>query len=230
MILLKRKNMNKLRLLKSVINFLRKLGFSPSSYIKVIYYNFLNPKVCKNVGIRLIPLKYSKFQLEKNSKLILNCNFTVGYKQVKLSTKETRLLVEKNGKMEINGDFTMYAGGYIRVVKNGHLVLNGGFVNEDVEITCASKITIGKECTIARGVVIRDYDAHTIELPNYEIAKPINIGEHVWIGNRAMILKGVTIGNGAIVAAGTVVTKDVPAGSIVVGVPAKIVKENVKWH
>lgn len=104
----------------------------------------------------------------------------------------------------------MYAGSYIRVIKNGHLELNGG-----VEITCASKITIGKGATIAR-----DYDGHTIELPNYEISKPINIGENVWIGNRAMILKGVNIGNGAIV------TKDVPAGTIVVG----IVKEGVKWY
>ena len=143
---------------------------------------------------------------------------------------ETRVLVENGGKLEINGNFQMYAGGFIRVVKNGHLVLNGGFINEGVEITCASKITIGKGCKIARNVVIRDYDAHTLELQDYEISKEILIGEHVWIGTRAMILKGVKIGDGAVIAAGAIVTKDVPAGAIVAGVPASIVRENVKWH
>ena len=81
----------------------------------------------------------------------------------------------------------------------------------------------------APSVVIRDYDGHTIDLPGYEIAKPIHIGEHVWIGNRAIILKGVTIGDGAIVAAGALVTGDVPAHTIVAGVPARIIKENINW-
>lgn len=124
----------------------------------------------------------------------------------------------------------MYAGSYVRVIKNGHLEINGGFINEGVEITCASKITIGEGATIARDVVIRDYDGHTIDEPDYKIAKSINIGKHVWIGNRAMILKGVTIGDGAIIGAGSIVTKDVPAGAIVVGNPARVIKESVKWH
>ena len=59
---------------------------------------------------------------------------------------------------------------------------------------------------------------------------PITIGENVWIGCRALILKGVTIGDGAVVAAGAVVTKDVPANCVVAGNPAKIIKENVVWQ
>lgn len=53
---------------------------------------------------------------------------------------------------------------------------------------------------------------------------PINIGHDVWIGAQAIVLDGVTIGNGAVVAAGAVVTKDVPAYAIVAGVPAKVLK------
>ena len=134
---------------------------------------------------------------------------------------ETRLLIEENSCMEIRGNFTAYAGSYIRVVKGGHLTLEGGFINEGCQITCASHTTLGKGCTIGRDVVIRDYDGHTIDLPGYEIAKPIHIGEHVWIGNRAIILKGV--------AAGALVTGDVPAHTIVAGVPARIIKENINW-
>ena len=55
--------------------------------------------------------------------------------------------------------------------------------------------------------------------------KPITIGDDVWIGCNSIILKGVKIGNGSIVAAGSVVTKSVPPFSLVAGNPAKIVKE-----
>ena len=73
------------------------------------------------------------------------------------------------------------------------------------------KSPLGKGCAIARDVIIRDYDAHQILNSGHEMAKDVCIGEHVWIGTRAIILKGVTIGDGAVVAAGAVVTKDVPA-------------------
>ena len=55
------------------------------------------------------------------------------------------------------------------------------------------------------------------------------IGNKVWIASGAMILPGITIGDGAIVAAGAVVTKDVPSRCMVAGVPAKVIKENVDW-
>lgn len=57
----------------------------------------------------------------------------------------------------------------------------------------------------------------------------VRIGNQVWIATGAMILPNVTIGDGAIVASGAVVTKDVPARCLVAGVPAKVIKENVKW-
>jgi acetyltransferase-like isoleucine patch superfamily enzyme len=78
-------------------------------------------------------------------------------------------------------------------------------------------------------VLIQDTDAHNILTSPGEMSQEIIIGENVWIGYRAMILKGVTIGNGAVVAAGAIVTKDVPERSLVAGVPAKVIRENVEW-
>ena len=60
-------------------------------------------------------------------------------------------------------------------------------------------------------------------------ARPIDIGNHVWIGSKANILKGIKIGEGAIVASGAVVTKDVPEHSLVAGDPAKVIRQNVEW-
>ena len=78
-------------------------------------------------------------------------------------------------------------------------------------------------------MLIRDSDNHTI-IGGKEKTAPIKIGNHVWIGARATILKGVKIGDGAVVAAGAVVTRDVPPNTLVGGVPAKIIKENVSWE
>ncbi|KQO80111.1 hypothetical protein ASF29_21105 [Rhizobium sp. Leaf262] len=107
------------------------------------------------------------------------------------------------------------------------LTLGSGFTNRNSWISCGHEITIGEQVFIADQVIIRDWDGHTIVgRPN---AAPITIGNHVWIGMRSMILKGVTIGDGAVIAAGAVVVKDVPAGSVVAGNPAKVVKNDVSW-
>ena len=134
--------------------------------------------------------------------------------------------------MDVRGSFDMYEGAAIVVCDGGHLELgNNSYMNMSL-IQCANHITIGDNCAIAGDVLIQDTDFHPVmdEDGNPKpISKPIHIGNHVWICAKATILKGVTIGDGAIVAAGAVVTKDVPARCVVAGNPGKIVKENVVW-
>ena len=132
----------------------------------------------------------------------------------------------------ISKGFTMYEGAAIVVVDGGKLTLgHNSYMNESL-IQCANSITIGDDCAIAGDVLIQDTDFHPILDQNGKekpVSKPIEIGNHVWICAKATILKGVTIGDGAIVAAGAVVTKDVPARCVVAGNPAKVVRENVIW-
>ena len=161
----------------------------------------------------------------------MNARLKLGEKQVRKSCLETRILLEKDAVMKVDRPFTVYAGSYVRVVKGGGLYLAGnGFINENVQITCGDRIEIGTGCFVGRDVIIRSYDAHQIEKEGYKVSAPIKIGNNVWIGQRAMILKGVTIGDGAVIAAGAIVTKDVPAHSVVAGVPAKVVEENISWR
>lgn len=96
---------------------------------------------------------------------------------------------------------------------------------------CRKQISIGNNTDIAAGVLIQDYDGHVL-LPNTRetSALPISIGNNVWIGANSVILKGVTIGDGVVVAAGSIVTKDVPPKCLVGGVPAKIIRENIEWE
>lgn len=122
-------------------------------------------------------------------------------------------------------------GTYIQIENNAKLTIGNSFINREVKIICNKEINIGNNCIIAMGTVIRDNDGgkHQILDANYINAKPITIGNHVWIGENVMILKGVTIGNGAIIAAGSLVTKDIPPHSLAMGRPAKIVRENIEW-
>jgi acetyltransferase-like isoleucine patch superfamily enzyme len=100
---------------------------------------------------------------------------------------------------------------------------NGTYLNRGVELVAAQEITIGRDCKIARDVIIMDTDQHA--LPNGEIVtRPVTIEDRVWIGARAIVLKGVTIGHDAVIGAGSVVTRDIPPGAIAVGVPARVVR------
>ena len=107
-------------------------------------------------------------------------------------------------------------------------------IDDNVAIGDRTEIHVGSECSIGANTLISwdcciiDRDYHKLE--GEENISPIIIGENVWIGCRALILKGVTIGDGAVVAAGAVVTKNVPANCVVAGNPAKIIKENVVWQ
>lgn len=88
-----------------------------------------------------------------------------------------------------------------------------------------SPVTIGDHTDIASEVMIYSSE-HDLSSPDFHaVSAPVTIGDYVFIGPRAIILPGVTIGNRAVVAAGAVVTKDVPEGKIVGGVPAKVIGE-----
>lgn len=102
------------------------------------------------------------------------------------------------------------------------------FLGQGAEIEVNDRVDIGTGVLIAPGVYITDHNHDTRPGPPMYlrpcIAAPVRIGDDVWIGRNAVILPGVTIGDGAVIAAGAVVTRDVPASAIVAGVPARLMR------
>ena len=221
---------NKLYPIKEIVSRIMTLGISAQMWVTFLRMNFFSKKVYR-VGHFLFNNKSrTVVQIDKNAKLTLRAPLITGIKQVKKSRMETRIWLEQGSELIVNGQFQVFGNSYIRVVKGGKLILNGGFINENVQITAGDVVEIEEGATVGRDVVIRSFDGHSICEDGYKVSEPIKVGKHVWIGQGAIILKGVTIGEGAIVASGAIVTKDIPAGCLVAGVPARVIKENIIWN
>ena len=109
-------------------------------------------------------------------------------------------------------------------------VVIGDYTRIGIHCTVIGPVSIGSHVNLAQGIVVtalnHNYDDSTLRIDQQGVStKPVVIGDDVWIGANAVILPGVTIGRHVVVAAGAVVTKDVPEYSIVAGVPAKVIKK-----
>lgn len=145
--------------------------------------------------------------------------------------------VSVNGKPKIGNLGEMYLGDEVTIWSNiekaklytgekGKLIVGRNTRLNGVHIDARMLIEIGENVRIGPYTVILDSDFHDVKDHFSEgISKPVVIEDNVWIATRATILKGVRIGAGAIIAAGAVVTRDVPPNSVAAGVPARVIKK-----
>lgn len=134
-------------------------------------------------------------------------------------------VIHKGGKL-LAGNCQFYSGVRLEVGSKATLSIgNGSYLNRNTLIVCEDHVEIGKNCKIAWDVIIMDSDLHPIDDTTPIVNKPVLIEDGVWIGCRSIILKGVTIGHGAVIAAGSVVTKDIPPRTVYGGSPAKLIAE-----
>ena len=147
------------------------------------------------------------------------------------------------------GHDCIVAGKFVFESSSGYVKIGNHSYIGDGTFICRSGIEIGNNVTIAWGGTFYDHDSHSLDYMkrrkdiddelndirngrNFILnkdwsvvsSKPIKICDDAWIGMNVIILKGVTIGEGAIVGAGSIVTKDVPAWTVVAGNPARVVK------
>lgn len=138
----------------------------------------------------------------------IQIRFPVAFEKVKIEKdKEANIYIGE--KVQNRGNL------YLGCKNKGKLSIGGHcFFNINSSVTCMNRIEIGEYCKFGNNLVIVDHDHDTTGGEEEFPAKPIVIGNQVWVGANCVILKGVTIGNGAVIAAGSVVRKDVPAGHI----------------
>jgi acetyltransferase-like isoleucine patch superfamily enzyme len=129
----------------------------------------------------------------------------------------------RGGRISV-GACAFYPGVRLECWKGGTVTIGQGtFLNRNTEIVSLGSVTIGNDCKIARDVLIMDSDQHAI-LGEALAVVPVVIEDRVWIGARAIVLKGVTIGHDSVVGAGAIVTRSIPPYSVAVGQPARVIR------
>lgn len=210
----------------------------PNSYIHTYKINhrqntYLNGgkiKVEQNVTLDIHP----------SAKINVQSDLILGRSEIKGFYYPTALKMEAGTEFTIHGGpltrygnsaYLLRCGACIEIVNNGKLSIGQGACNVNLTIMCADEITIGNGVRIGRNVSIRDYNGiHVIINDTYKNYAPVHIGDHCWLCTGCTIMPGVTIGEGSVVAANAVVTKNVPPHSLVAGSPAKVIKENIEWY
>ncbi|MDO8316019.1 MAG: acyltransferase [Flavobacterium sp.] len=117
--------------------------------------------------------------------------------------------------------------GRFTVVNAPNLIIGeNSIINEGVHINCRSIVNIGKDVHLSSNVQIHTGKLQIDKLSRIHSKAPITIENNVWLASAVIVLAGVKIGENSIVAAGSVVTKDIPANSLAMGIPA-IVKRKI---
>ena len=122
----------------------------------------------------------------------------------------------------VDHDMTVECTGTLRVGE-------GTIFGHHCTMAARDSVTIGIDCLIAEMVSVRDHDHCFDRLDvatrdqGFSVA-PVSIGKNVWLASKVSVLKGVTIGDNAIVGANAVVTRDIPANAIAVGIPARVIR------
>jgi acetyltransferase-like isoleucine patch superfamily enzyme len=178
-------------------------------------------------SIKIIPGRNTSIYLNKNARLIGQGQLFLGERWENSRFFPSQMVMRENSLLQLNGTFRMFAGCNVSVNQGASLVLGNSYSNYNLNLSCFERIEIGDGVEISENVTIRDSDNHSIN--GQKVSAPVKIGDHVWIGINATVLKGVTVGDGAVIAAGAVVVKDVPPRALVGGVPAVIIKENIDW-
>jgi acetyltransferase-like isoleucine patch superfamily enzyme len=198
----------------------------------------------------MLPLKQAlKLPIAVNKKVIFSSlsgeielsKSATSYKSIKIGflrngltdTKNTNCVLKIQGKVIANEGIHLGLGSKIAVEKNGLLLLGSNLVvTGETTIICHRSVVIGGNCLFSWGITVSDTDSHTVCNHNNEIInhdKAVHIGNHVWLGAKVLVLKGSQIDDNSVVGIASIVTKHIPANSLAVGAPAKVLKENINW-
>lgn len=224
--------------IKGRINFIifiiKQAQFSPKAIFQTICYSGIR-NILKYKGIICTP--HCTINISKSAEIKLNGILLLGEKTRFPSSKlETRLLVASGGKLSILNDISIGYGGNIEVHENANLIFHGkkflsrSGSNIGMTIICADNIEIGPDFIAGRNIHIRDTNGgHYINLPDYKNTKPVKIGEKVWLCESCVIMPDAHIGDGAVVGAKAFVTSTVPSRTLVAGIPAQVIHQNIEW-
>lgn len=152
---------------------------------------------------------------------LVNCSFRLLGDNLRVELGQ-RVKISRWGEFLLMGTNAEIRLGHHTTVESARFIAHGG-----------TTLEVGPDCMFAYDVEVRTSDEHSIlEASSGERIKPeqsVHIGEHVWFGARSVVLKGVCIENDTVVATGSIVSRDLGAGVVAGGIPAKEIRDGVTW-
>lgn len=206
--------------------------------VKNTFFPILREKGCKKfkslrysvrAGGLFVIYPKSKIHIDKKADITIDEALYFNKPWQGRQNRTATLSLAAGASLSVGGYFVMREGVYVTVENGATLSLIDGTLNNGARISCFKKISLGRDVRLSEDVILRDSDNHEVLREGYVGTAPIIIGDHVLVGLRSIVLKGVTIGGGSIIAAGAVVTKSVQKNSLAGGVPAKIIGEGIEW-
>lgn len=211
-------------------------------------YTILTNKLFKNVCFYNTEVFLSKIKIEEGN--VLNAdNAQINMSSIVVKGTGNEVYLEGGGihktHIRIDGVGCKVKLSSKAIVNNSVIVINGrncqvsigcGSTIGEANIVCMGKenyVNVGEECMFAEKVEIWASDSHPIFNSDSIVinpSKPILIGNHVWLGKYSKIMKGVVIGDNAVVGMGAIVTKDIEPNSLNVGSPSRKIRENINWN
>jgi acetyltransferase-like isoleucine patch superfamily enzyme len=234
------KMLNRLRSNKRAVDlalFLWRLRNEPNPVFERLNYWLFFRRHMKFIGKASARVNPSTRMLMRNSRVVVeNGMLSLGYLPdwfPPLGSKDFCQLRLHNSTLRAVGNVDLRPGVRIWGINAKLVIGNGTVINGPMGIVSKVGVSIGADCQIAANTTIKDCDMHKHgsagEEPKDD-GEEVIIKDHCWIGENVTILKGVTVGEGAIIAAMSLVTKDVEARSMVGGVPARKIKGNIIWE
>ncbi len=179
----------------------------------------------------------SKFTFEKGARVVFDQEGFLVFGTERSSFRgwagRTALYIREQGQLEINGYNQIGRGSLVWILEGGRIEMKGNsFTAGKNMLISKERVSIGRNCAIAWGVTICDHDFHKLYKDGKQRVETaaVTIEDNVWIGMNATILKGVTVGQGAVIGASAVVTRDVPPACICAGNPARVVESAIEFR
>jgi acetyltransferase-like isoleucine patch superfamily enzyme/coenzyme F420-reducing hydrogenase beta subunit len=220
--------------IKNVIKPFLRNKHNPIQMWRLFYWNICRKNIDSSFaeGRYLNVLSHCAIDLAKSAQVKIGGIVTLNRKRTKGSKAEFRLLVEQGATLSFGKGKSFFKyDSDIQVFKGAKLIIGSIATNIGLNIVCSDFIQIGDDVHIGRDVWIRDNNGgHSVIIKGYKDKAPVIIGNHVWICSNVNITKGITIGDGAIISANSVVTSNIPPHCIASGNPAKVVAENIIWR
>lgn len=222
---------------KSVAKLLRKVNLWKTVYFNFHYFPF-------KTAIRMPVFIYHQSELYlMRGRIVLETPVRPGLVKFGphgLGTQDliySRTMWENSGALVIKGKASIGRGSKISIGKGATLTLGKDFqITGNSEIICQKGITFGDDCLLSWNILIMDTDFHHVLNSEGKVTnapRPINIGNHVWIGCRNTILKGVTIGDNNIISANSTITRSIKEQNCIIGghgTSAEILRRDIGWQ